>query len=163
MGQQPEKGWRRAVARATGPGSGLGLACASPRASLTATYTNVFIKPKPGSASFLLPQILYVWQMTQNQTKKNKHPNPKPSSVQYFLIVKVFFLLACRNHCKWCSLHAPTAQHTVSKIARCCSVSILHLIHLFPGCCWSAEVQGAHRRGSTLPTGAFSIKREQPW
>lgn len=43
----------------------------APRASLTATYTNVFVKPKPRSASFLLPRILYVWQMTKSKQKKH--------------------------------------------------------------------------------------------
>lgn len=43
----------------------------APRASLTATYTNVFVKPKPRSASFLLPRILYVWQMTKSKQKNH--------------------------------------------------------------------------------------------
>lgn len=90
MGQQPEKGWRRAVARATGPGSGSGLACASPACithsdlhkRLRETKTTICIFPAATNPVCLAND--------QKQTKK-PHPNPKPSSLQYFLSVKIFF------------------------------------------------------------------------
>lgn len=138
MGQQPEKGWRRAVARATGPGSGLGLACASPACITHSDLHKRLHETKTTICIFPAAMNPVCLANDQKQTKK-PHPNPKPSSLQYFLSVKIFFLLARRNHCKRHSVHAPIAQHTVSKIAHCRSVSILHLIHLFPGCCWSEK------------------------